>query len=971
MDQVVSDFHMMFSLNIKLEYSGFNHAYGKWVYDHHKVKLKVGDTWPGFKVPHETVIEDTRSKFLKYLGGDDTALTDTREHLIYGDSMTCTCNMKIWNNAGKVEGLSFSLIDSPGLKRMSYTKSEVLNLELVAENVRNSVVICDANRKVQYVNPGFVRLTGYTFEEVKGRSLSFLQGPDTDPDHIAQMNKALKDQVYFSIEIKNYRKSGEPFWSQIYITPHFDQHGKLSKFIGIQTDISQRKEYEGLIKKNEARYWAVINSLHEGLVVQAPDDRVIIANESAGKILGLTREQLLGKDSYDPRWKAMNADGTELKPEEHPSMVTLKTGKPVEDFLMNIHTGKGERKIISINSMPVHDEVSELVGVVVSFLDVTKEIETRKELKESEERYRLLVENAPVGILLHVDGKIKFCNSYASKILEDDTRTKLINKSFFDIIHPDYRHIAFERYDKLKNGKHNNLEIIEEKLLTLSKQEIHVLKSGIPISYKGDQAFLSIFSDITKIRETEAIIKANQERISNIANDISGVLLQYKLNTDGTDELLYISDQVLEVWEVTKEAAMKDVGVLWATFFEEDLLKVKNSVVKSAEDLSPWDQTWRIKTKSGKIKWFNGRGQPIKQSGGSVIWDTIIFDITELKETQIQLEETNNQLQLGVNAANLGIYTYDVLTKEYYWNDILFEMYNISQEEFEANPNCWLDKLHPEDAEEVKEKFFSMLEGKSMQGVKFRMKPTEDSIMYLQASGVPLFDHLGKVFRLVGIDMDITDFVKKEHELEEAIKQKDTLLKELHHRIKNNLNLISSLLYFKSNATKDQALLDYIKETKTRINTIARTHDQLLKLEEFDQLDVKDYLEDLIISLIASYTTDGSTYPLDVTIESQKLSVDKILVLGLLTNEIILNTIKYAYEPGVGGPIFVKLKRLRKGMQLVIYDKGKGIENEVDSKDGITSGLDLIELLVQQLKGSITKNTRKGVKYTIEFSPDE
>ncbi|MBV6643739.1 MAG: PAS domain S-box protein, partial [Cyclobacteriaceae bacterium] len=617
MDQVIPEIHMMFSLNVQLEYSGFNNAYGKWVYNQHKVKIKVGDAWPGFPVDHDTVIEETKAKFLKYLQGDDGALVDTQEHLIYGNTMTCTCNMKIWGKAGDPEGLSFSLIDSPELKRIKYSKSEVLNLELVAENVQNSVVICDANRKVQYVNPGFVKLTGYTFEEVKGRSLSFLQGPDTDPDHVAQMNKALKDQVYFSIEIKNYRKSGEPYWSEIYITPYFDQHGKLAKFIGIQTDISKRKEYERLVQKNESQYWAILNSLHEGIVVQSLNDTIIIANDSASKILGLTREQILGKDSFDPRWKGLYMDGTEIKAEDYPSMTTLRTGKPVTNFLMNIHVGDEKRRIISINAEPVEDENGEAFGVVASFLDVTQQFETQQELKDSEERYRLLVENAPVGILLHIDGKIKIRNSYAARILEEDG-TSLIDKPFLDIVHPDDQAIVSARYEKLAKGKIKTLELLEEKLITLKGKELIVMKSGIPVSYKGSAAFLTVFSDITRIKEAENLMKAHKEKISNIANSIPGVVLEYKLNSDGTDELPFISDRVLDLYGISKEEAVGNIVHVWDIIHPDDAPKMHKSIMNSARDLTFWDHICRVKTKSGEIKWINGRGFPQKHDDGSI-----------------------------------------------------------------------------------------------------------------------------------------------------------------------------------------------------------------------------------------------------------------------------------------------------------------------------------------------------------------
>ncbi|MEQ8556423.1 MAG: PAS domain S-box protein [Cyclobacteriaceae bacterium] len=970
MRRVISEIHMMFSLDINLEYSGFNSAYEKWVYDHHKTKIKIGDPWPGFPVDHKKIEGETKSKFLKYLNGDDAALSDTQEHLIYGDTMTCTCNMKSWDKDGKVAGLSFSLIDSPELQRLSYSKSEVLNLELVAENVQNSVVICDAKRKVQYVNPGFVRVTGYTFDEVRGRTLSFLQGKDTNPLHIEEMKKALQDQVSFSIEILNYRKSGEPFWSEIYVTPYFDQHGKLSKFIGIQNDISKRKEYENLLRKNEAQYWSIINSLHEGVVVQSLNDTIMLANDSAGKILGLSRKQLLGKDSYDSRWKALNMDGTELKAEEHPSMVTLRTGKPVTNFLMNVHVGNKKRRVISINSELVKDENGDVFGVVASFLDVTKQIETQQELKDSEERYKLLVENAPVGILLHIDGKIKIRNSYAAKVLEEDKKASLINKPLLDIIHPDFRTIVAERYKHLSIGKEKNIEALEEKLLTLNNKTIDVLKSGIPVTYKGEPSFLTVFSDITKIKESEDMLKANQEKISNLTNSVPGVVLQYKLNPDGSDEIPFISEGVLDLFGVSKEEALGDVMNVWGIIYPDDIPGIQQSISDSARDMTFWNHICRARTKEGEIRWINGRGFPYKHEDGSITWDSLILDITELKETQFQLEEINRQLELAVNAAKLGVWTYDIQKKEYHWNDIVYEIYNVPKKDTPPEPDSWTKKLHPEDAKSVLDVFIGMQAGKTVHGLQYRIQPKEDSIRHIQASGAALRDHAGNVYKLVGIDMDITDFVEKEKALEHALEQKNTLLKELHHRIKNNLNLISSLLYFKSKATKDQALLDYIKETKTRINTIAKTHDQLLKMEEFDRLDVKKYLEDLIMNLIATYTTDGSKFPLTLNLESHKLSVDKILVLGLLTNEIILNTIKYAYEPGVGGPIFVTLKQAKESMQLTIFDKGKGIDKKQKGK-GITSGLDLINLLVQQLNGTMNMNAQQGVKYIIEFSMQE
>ncbi|XOV93710.1 MAG: PAS domain S-box protein [Bacteroidota bacterium] len=966
MNQSSTGILMMFSLNKNLEYSGFDEAYHTWVSKKHGVQIKAGDSWPGFKVRSKKGISEFKKQVSRFLAGGNIIDESTFGSATYGKSFSCSCSMRIYDNEGKVSGVTILLNENQDSTVKIITDSELLNLELVAKNVQNSVVITDSKRKVEYVNDAFEKITGYSFAEMKGKSLSILQGKNTKAEDIKKMDKGLKKKEPFSIEILNYSKSGKEYWLEVFITPIFDKKGKISKFIGIQNDITERKAFEETSRRNEAQYLAIINSLHEGVVVQGINDTIIVANNSAAKILGLTKDQLLGKDSFDPRWKALNADGTPLDPTEHPTMVTLRTGKPVTNFIMNVHVGNKSRKIISINSEPVKDNKGKMFAVVATFLDVTKQIATQKELRDSEERYRLLVENAPVGILLHMDGKIKIRNHYAARLLEEKSRNTLINKPFLNIIHPDFRDIVRYRYERLKSGKVQKLEEIEEKLVTLDGKNIDVLKSGIAVSYKGKPAFLTVFSDISTIKETEKLVKANQERLSNLANSVPGALLQYKINADGTDELLYVSEQVIDLWEVSKKEALNDVSKLWDPVLKEDLPGMQDSIMNSAMSMTFWDHRWRIKTKSGNIKWLNGRGIPKRLDDASVIWDSLILDITDLKKAETLLEETNKQLELAVDTAKLGIWTYDIQLDKLTWNDILYEIYNIKKEEFTNHLEGWTWKVHKDDAKIAKEEFDQILNGHVVFNSQFRIHPTPDTIKHIQGSGAPFKDEHGTIQKLIGIDVDITEFVEKEEKLEEALKAKNTLLKELHHRIKNNLNLISNLLYLKSKSTKDKALLDYIKETNTRINTIAKTHDQLLRLEEFDQLDIKDYLEDLISTLIATYTSGGSAFTLKSNIEHYNLSVDKILVIGLLTNEIILNTIKYAYEPGIGGPVFLTFKKLKESIRLTVYDKGKGIPAKI-LKNRNSTGLNLINLLTQQLKGSVRLESEKGVKYVIDF----
>jgi PAS domain S-box-containing protein len=135
------------------------------------------------------------------------------------------------------------------------------------------------------------------------------------------------------------------------------------------------------------------------------------------------------------------------------------------------------------------------------------------------------------------------------------------------------------------------------------------------------------------------------ENIALFINSLPGAFLVYKLNADLTDELLFLSDSAEVLWGVNKEEAAKDVSKLWAPILPEDLEGMGQSIQKSASEMSFWDHIWRIETPLGEIKWLNGRAQPIKSDDGSIIWQSIILDITELKEHQNKLTLLGEQLQ--------------------------------------------------------------------------------------------------------------------------------------------------------------------------------------------------------------------------------------------------------------------------------------------------------------------------------------
>jgi len=137
----------------------------------------------------------------------------------------------------------------------------------------------------------------------------------------------------------------------------------------------------------------------------------------------------------------------------------------------------------------------------------------------------------------------------------------------------------------------------------------------------------------------------NNENLRLFASSLPGALLVYKLNTDGTDELLFLSETAEELWEINFIETLKNINHLWGTVLPEDLPAMRVSIQKSAADGSLWNHTHRIKTKSGKIKWLNGKGMPVKQNDGSTVWHTLILNVTDLKLLEIELEAKSKKLE--------------------------------------------------------------------------------------------------------------------------------------------------------------------------------------------------------------------------------------------------------------------------------------------------------------------------------------
>ena len=224
--------------------------------------------------------------------------------------------------------------------------------------------------------------------------------------------------------------------------------------------------------------------------------------------------------------------------------------------------------------------------------------------------------------------------------------------------------------------------------------------------------------------------------------------------------------------------------------------------------------------------------------------------------------------------------------------------------------------------------------------------------------------------KTVHLEAEIAERNRAEEKIQASLREKETLLKEIHHRVKNNLQIISSLLSLQAKSIEDEKLEGIFRECQDRIAAMASVHQLLYKSQNFAEINFGDYLRETASQLFRSYKTGKSTISLVIQAENVMLPIDTAIPCGLIINELVTNALKYAFPGASKGEIKIEMSQTKQGIRLLFEDNGIGFPKDVDFSNSGTLGLKLIHLLVKQLDGSIEQFINGGTRYAIRLKPE-
>lgn len=281
----------------------------------------------------------------------------------------------------------------------------------------------------------------------------------------------------------------------------------------------------------------------------------------------------------------------------------------------------------------------------------------------------------------------------------------------------------------------------------------------------------------------------------------------------------------------------------------------------------------------------------------------------------------------------------------------------------------YTDFIHPEDAgacEEFVKKV--ILSGERQSGLDYRIRHLDGTWHTHTSSAVPVLDDSGNFAAFVGIAKDITDRKNAENEIKKLLYEKELLLKEVHHRIKNNMGTISSLLYLQADSVKNDIAAAVLNDARNRVQSMMVIYDKLYRSADFRNISSKDYLTNLINGV--SYTFTGSSR-IDIIMDIEEVFLDSEILfpVGIIINELLSNSSKYAFTDKNNGIIKISfIQGYDKRMEVIFKDNGIGIPEDVISGKSSGFGMNLVKILVKQIKGDMHVDYKNGTEYRIYFT---
>jgi len=379
-----------------------------------------------------------------------------------------------------------------------------------------------------------------------------------------------------------------------------------------------------------------------------------------------------------------------------------------------------------------------------------------------------------------------------------------------------------------------------------------------------------------------------------------------------------------------------------------------------------------------------------------------------MSKNTLDIEEYKRN-ELAISAASMGVWDWFVDSETVFFSKIWKAQIGYQDEELENTFSTWVNHLHPEETDKVQKNVSEYLENPKGKYVnEFRFRHKNGSYIWIKAKAEVIKDEKGNVIRLFGSHTDITkrkiaeleiinlneglekvvairtneleetvhklnveikQRVSAEEKIKESLEVKELLLKEVNHRVKNNLQIISSLINLQKNMASDEVSIELLNQTANRIQAMALIHEALYKSDEYETVKFKSYIDSLIGNVTSTYDTSRILIKKDI--DNFTPSLTTATSCGMIVLELITNSIKYAFDNVVNAQIEIVVSSTSQGEFIMsVSDNGIGFPKDVDFRNTESLGMQIIISLTEQLDGEIELLNTVGTTFQLSFKSE-
>ena len=824
-------------------------------------------------------------------------------------------------------------------------------------SIGDGVITTDTQGIVQFMNPVATELTGWTESEARGKRLDSVftiidEETRNTVDNPVSRALAEGDTVGFAGRTLLMTRDGREIPVADSAALIIDEKGVTVGVVVVFRDQTDEREaqraQERLIEK-EMTFRALVNQAPEALFLHALDGRIVDVNEASVDRYGYTREELLQMTAgdIDPDYTVRENSGAFWE--------KLKERKQLR------FDGRHRRKDGSVFPVRVSVSAVEIEGerrIIAMAEDITDSMRAEAALRESEERFKKLSQLTFEGILIHKNGVVVDVNESLTEMV-GYSKNELVGKNIIQLCVPPEYHAAIREnivkrsakpYEAMGRRKDGSLFPIE-----LESRDVTA----------GDEGFrVTAIRDITERKESQAALRTSEEKYRRLferSSDPCLILDGYRF--------IEANDAVVAAFGYEKKSEL--IGKTpWDVSPAEQPDGGKSddkarAIIDATRERGQNRFEWVHLDSAGDRVYFDVALTYLPEAGERRIY-TVMRDISEQKKAEAALKESEERFRQVYEHMAVGVARVSLDFRIESANDPYCTMLGYPEDELIGKH--LRDITHPDVVEEnlLKQAQLAAGEIDHYRMVK-QFIHKQGHIIHGILDANLARDNAGKPLCFFGSVLDITDRIRMDEQIKKDLREKEVLLRELYHRTKNNMQVISSMLRMRSRSIDDEDTQVALQEINNQIISMAMVHEKLYESDDLSSLNLKTYCADLINLIRQSYLL-GSRISVSFDAVDVPVHIDTAIPIGLALNELILNAIKHAFPEDRTGEIHVELaRRDEQAFTLTVSDNGSGFSDGFDVKrDGKLGLSTIIGLLERQLKGVVTFNSsQRGLECRI------